>query len=339
MYADHPAIRLSQPGNRKDQQHAGSFILLKINGNIMKKIIKTLFWLLIPLSLSGQLAPVTNQYILNPLTINPSYAGNRGALNIAAFYRKQWVGVPGSPQTMTLSVDAPFLDNKLGLGLIISNDKIGVTKETRFNTNYSYKINIKDGILSLGLGAGIITTNTAWSDLIIVDQEEASTLVDSRVFVVPDFNFGAYYTIHNYFAGFSIPKLMGYKFDFNKNKYTLKVNMGRYNYVLNTGYVFTLSSKVKLLPSTLVNYSPGSKLLYDINTHVILFDKLWAGLSYRSSRSVGALLQFAINNQFRVAYTYDFDFGKLGRYSNGSHEIMLRYEFKYKVDVVNPLIF
>ena len=80
----------------------------------MKKIIKTFFCLLIPISLSGQLAPVTNQYILNPLAINPAYAGNRGALNIATFFRKQWVGISGSPTTMTLSVDAPFLDNKLG---------------------------------------------------------------------------------------------------------------------------------------------------------------------------------------------------------------------------------
>jgi hypothetical protein len=56
-------------------------------------------------------------------------------------------------------------------------------------------------------------------------------------------------------------------------------------------------------------------------------------------RSMGALIQFAINNQLRIAYTYDFDFGQLGRYSNGSHEIMLRYEFHYKVEAVSPLNF
>src|SRR5512136_98890 len=106
----------------------------------MKRIIRSFIFMLIPLSLAGQQTPVTSQYVLNPLTINPAYAGNRGALNIAAFYRKQWVGVSGSPETMTLSVDVPFLDAKLGLGAIISNDKIGVTKETRFNTNYSYKV-------------------------------------------------------------------------------------------------------------------------------------------------------------------------------------------------------
>lgn len=305
----------------------------------MKKIVKTFFCLLIPISLSGQLAPVTNQYILNPLAINPAYAGNRGALNIASFFRRQWVGISGSPTTMTLSVDAPFLDNKLGLGLIISNDKIGVTKETRLNTNYSYKINIKDGILSLGLGAGIVTTNTAWSDLVVVDQEDSYYLVDSRVFVVPDFSFGVYYTFKNYFAGFSIPRLLGYSFNFDKNKYTLKFGPEDYNYLFNTGYVFELSPKVKLFPSTLVTYSPGEKVLYDINAHVNFLDRFWAGISYRSNRSIAALLQVSVNNQFRVAYTYDFDFGKMGRYSNGSHEIMLRYEFSYKVDVVNPLVF
>jgi type IX secretion system PorP/SprF family membrane protein len=305
----------------------------------MKRIVKTLFWLLIPFTISGQLAPVTNQYILNPLTINPAYAGNRGALNIASFFRKQWVGVSGSPTTMTLSADAPFLDNKLGLGLIVSNDKIGVTKETRLNTNYSYKINLKDGILSLGLGAGIVATNTAWSDLVVVDEEDSQYLVDSRVFVVPDFSFGAYYTFNNYFAGFSIPRLLGYSFNFDKNKYSLQFAPGEYNYLLNTGYVFTLNPKVKLFPTTLITFSPGEKLLYDINAHVNFLDRFWAGLSYRSSRSLAALLQVSVNNQFRVAYTYDFDFGKLMRYSNGSHEIMLRYEFKYKVNVVNPLIF
>jgi type IX secretion system PorP/SprF family membrane protein len=160
----------------------------------MKRILKLLLLLLLllPLSLSGQLTPVTNQYVLNPLTINPAYAGNRGALNIAAFYRRQWVGIAGAPGTMTLAMDAPLLDAKLGLGLIITSDKIGVTKETQFNSYYSYKISMGKGNLSLGLGAGLITTNTAWSDLVVLDPGDEYYLVDSRVFIVPDFSFGAY---------------------------------------------------------------------------------------------------------------------------------------------------
>jgi len=305
----------------------------------MKRIIKSIILLLIPLSLSGQLAPVTSQYVLNPLSINPAYAGNRGALNIAAFYRRQWTGIAGAPETMTLSADAPFLDSKLGLGFIITNDKIGVTKETHFLTNYSYKINMDKGNLSLGLGAGLMTTNTAWSDLVVLDPGDENFLNNSRVFVVPDFSFGVYYSYQNYFADLSVPKLLGYKFDFDKNKYTIMFNPGQYDYLLNVGYVYSLSKKIKLFPSTLVTISPKEKLLVDLNAYVSLNDRIWAGLSYRNKRSLGVLFQFAVNNQFRIAYTYDIDFGTLGHYSNGSHEIMIRYEFHYKVDAVSPLNF
>src|SRR5512133_412682 len=184
-----------------------------------------------------------------------------------------------------------------------------------------------------------MATNTAWSDLVVLDPGDEYYLIDSRVFVVPDFSFGAYYTNQNYFAGFSIPKLLGYKFDFDRNKYSLKVEPAHYNYLFHTGYLFTLNQKTKFFPSALVSFSPGEKLLYDINAHFSMFDRLWLGASYRSNRSVAGLVQFAVNNQFKIAYSYDFDFGTLGSYSNGSHEIMLRYEFRYKVDVVNPLIF
>lgn len=305
----------------------------------MKRIIKTVFLILIPISLSGQLAPVTNQYVLNPLTINPAYAGNRGVLNVAAFYRKQWVGIQGAPETMTLTADLPVLENKVGLGLIIINDKVGVTRETYFISNYSYTLNIGEGALSFGLGAGIIATNTAWSDLVVLDPGDELYLVDSRRFIVPSFSFGTYYTNHNYFLGFSIPKFIGYKFNYDKNKYSMTVDPSQYSFLFNTGYAFNVAPRLNFIPSTLISLTPGKKVVYDLNANFNFNNRFWAGASYRNARSAGALVQFQINNQFKVAYTYDFDTGKLSGYSNGSHEIMLRYEFRYKVSVVDPLVF
>ena len=305
----------------------------------MKSIYKLLILLLIPVNLAGQLAPVTSQYVLNPLGINPAYAGNREALNIALFYRRQWTGIDGAPKTMNLAVDAPFLDSKLGLGFILTNDVVGVTKETHILTDYSYKINMKNGNLSFGLGAGIMTTNTAWSDLVVLDPGDENFLTNSKVYIVPDFSFGMYYTGRNYFGGLSVPRLFGYRFDMNKNKYSLSFNPGKYNYLLNAGYFYSVSKSVKLFPSTLITINPGEKTLIDLNAYVGFNDKIWTGLSYRNNRSVGALFQIALNNQIRFAYTYDFDLGPLGRYSNGSHEIMIRYEFRYKVDAISPLGF
>ncbi len=324
-------------GFARDKNKNKSYQVIKLV--VMKKLISLSVLALLPVMLMAQLTPVNDQYILNPLTINPSYAGSRGGLSVAAFYRQQWVGITGAPRTMSLEVDAPVLSNKLGLGLFIVNDQIGVTKQTEFMTSYAYRIGLGNGTLALGLGAGLVATNTAWSDLVVIDPGDDYFLIDSKVFVVPDFSFGTYYTVKNYFLGFSIPRLLGYKFDFDRNKYSLHFEPGQYNYVLTSGYMFPLGKRGRFMPSALLSYSPGDRLLYDGSLHFILFDRLWLGATYRSTGSVTALAQFAINNQLKVAYSYDYNFGKLGTYNSGSHEVMFRYEFRYKVDVVNPLIF
>jgi len=305
----------------------------------MRKIIKILFLLLIPASVSGQITPLTSQYVLNPLVLNPAAAGNRGVINVAAFYRKQWVGVKGSPETMTLITDAPFRDDRMGLGLIVMSDKLGITKETHIKADYSYKVAVGTGTLSFGLGAGIAVTNTAWSKSIVLDPEDDLILTDDKGFVVPAFSFGTYYSDQRYFAGFSIPKLLGYKFDTDKKKYVISNNMGEYYYLFNTGYLLDLSPGLKFLPSALIAFSPGDKLLYDVNANFRIMDRFWFGASYRSNRAIIGMLQIQLNDQIRFAYTYDYDFAKLRTFSSGSHEVMLRYEFRYKVQAISPLNF
>lgn len=305
----------------------------------MKKILQLLICIFVASGARGQITPVTDQYILNPILINPAQTGSRGTLNVAAFYRRQWVGIKGAPETLTLSADAPLSNGKIGLGFSIISNKIGVTKETSVSTAYSYSVKALGGDLSLGLRAGLFGTNTRWSDLIVLDPGDELSLVDSKVYLVPDFSFGMYLSYDHYFAGISIPRLLGYKFNFDKNRYSLKVNPGEYYYLLNTGYVFDIAPGIKFFPSTLVSLSPGNKTLLDINAHFGFSDKLWTGISYRSNKSMAALFQFAVNDQLKFAYSYYLDFSKLGRYSNGSHEVMIRYEFRFKADVVSPLIF
>ncbi|HOW09249.1 MAG TPA: type IX secretion system membrane protein PorP/SprF [Bacteroidales bacterium] len=305
----------------------------------MKKTLKLLFFLALPLTLSGQLTPYSNQYMLNPLAINPAFAGNRGILNMTAFYRKQWVGVKGSPETISLTADIPFSNNKMGLGLSILNDKLGVTRETQLSSSYAYKIAMKKGTLSFGLSAGLVMTNTAWSDLIVIDPGDEFILVDSKVFLVPTFSFGTWYAGEKYFAGFSVPRLVGYKFDFEKNKYVLNNNMNDYYYQFNTGYLIGISSDLKFVPSVLVSYSPKDNILYDINAHLRMMDRFWVGASYRNGRAFAAMFQVQLTNQIKCAYTYDFDFAKLRTFSSGSHEIMFRYEFRYRVEAISPLNF
>ncbi|HEX2977460.1 MAG TPA: type IX secretion system membrane protein PorP/SprF [Bacteroidales bacterium] len=291
------------------------------------------------LAAEGQVTPVTDQYMLNPVLINPAFTGGRGVLNIAAFYRRQWTGIKGAPETVTLAADAPFIDDKVGLGISIIHDKTGVTRENSFSTSYAYRTEAWNGTISFGLKAGLLTTNTRWSDLVVLDPGDELYLNDTKVNVVPDFSFGIYYTSKKYFAGFSVPRLLGYKFNFEKNGYTIKFNPRQYYYLFNGGYLFEIAPEINFIPSTLISLSPGEKMLADINAVFSFSDRMWAGMSYRSTKSLAGIFQFGVTRQLRFAYTYFIDFGLLGRFNNGSHELMLRYEFQYKANVVNPLIF
>src|SRR5687768_7415267 len=68
------------------------------------------------------------QYMFNGLVINPAYAGADEALSMTFIQRSQWAGVDNAPETQTLSAHTLFGKRRIGLGLTLINDKIGVHK-------------------------------------------------------------------------------------------------------------------------------------------------------------------------------------------------------------------
>ena len=95
------------------------------------------FAALLSVGLHAQHTPLTTQYLFNGLLINPAYAGSRDALTANLTYRQQWVGFEGAPTTQILSVHSPVNGKHIGLGLMVYNDRIGVSRETGVMTNYA----------------------------------------------------------------------------------------------------------------------------------------------------------------------------------------------------------
>ena len=106
-------------------------------------------------SVDAQHSPITSQYMFNGLLINPAYAGSRDALAANITYRRQWVGFEGAPTTNLFSVHSPIRGSRIGLGLQVYTDRIGVSRETGVMTNYAYRIPFKKGKLQFGIGAGV----------------------------------------------------------------------------------------------------------------------------------------------------------------------------------------
>jgi len=53
------------------------------------------------------------------------------------------------------------------------------------------------------------------------------------------------------------------------------------------------------------------------------------GASYRLGDSLGVITNFKIMEGFTVGYSYDYITSNLTNYTNGSHGIMLNYEFDF----------
>ena len=205
--------------------------------------------------------------------------------------------------------------------------------------SYAYKVNIGKGNLSFGLGAGLIMTNTAWSDLVVLDPGDEYLLIDSKVYVVPDLQLRTYYTGRNTLLVFQFQNLLDTTLTLTRTNMLSVTIWSDYYYLFNTGYLFDTSSNFQFFPSALVVVSPGENIIFDINAYFRVMDRFWFGASYRNNRSISGMFQFQLNEQIKFAYSYDFDFAELQNFSSGSHEVMLRYEFRYKVDAISPLNF
>lgn len=296
---------------------------------------------------NGQQDPMYSQYMFNMLSVNPAYAGSRDVLSATALYRKQWVGIEGAPETVTFSMDTPVKGRKIGLGLNIVDDRIGIVHNLMMNGCYAYRVQLSSkGTLSLGLQVGINqykadygSVQLSQNDLLMPDNAFSGSI--NRIY--PNFGFGAYYTSDKFYVGFAAPKLVKNNLS-GKYDPTLDFSSfrNRYNrhFFVTTGYVFDVGSSMKLKPSLLLKGVHGAPIELDINVNVWFHDVVAIGGSYRTGDSFSMLLEFQATPKFRFGYAYDLTVSGLSGNNNGSHEIMLRYEFGYaKSKILSPRYF
>jgi type IX secretion system PorP/SprF family membrane protein len=285
-----------------------------------------------PSMLFGQQDPMASQYMFNGLFINPAYAGSHQFYNITSLYRKQWVNFDGAPSTQILSVDGPLKNRNVGLGLLLSNDKIGVSKQTDFYGNYAYHINMGGGLkLSMGLRAGGSYYRAKLTDLTVWDENDEVFAKDINGEFLPNFGSGLYLYSSKLFLGLSVPHILNYKprttFYINKTDAPQLVR----HYYLTGGYVFDQNENVIFKPSVLVKYVNNAPIQADFNLNVLFNKFLWVGASYRTTDSFVGILEVQANKKLRIGYAYDYPFNNLKKYTNGSHEIMIAYDFGYNI--------
>jgi type IX secretion system PorP/SprF family membrane protein len=306
----------------------------------MKKILLVIIILLYQLYGKAQQDIMVSQYMFDGLLLNPAYAGSHKYFSSSLLHRSQWVGLDGAPRTNILALDGPINDEKMGLGLIVSNDHIGITDQTDIYGNYSYHIPLGEGKLSFGIKAGVSRYTYKFDELVYWDNNDQVFLGNRSSAWLPKFGAGVYYYAPKWYVGFSVPSLIAYDPDKDFGNDVNQSSFVKRHYYGVTGYVFELNSAFKLKPSLLLKYVPSAPLEADINLQLLYQDKLFFGVSYRTQDAFSVMLEYQTGSRFRIGYAYDFTTSKIKNYSSGTHEIMIGYDFgKDLIKVKTPRYF
>jgi len=306
----------------------------------MKRIATLIGMLVFSLLGKAQQELQISQYMFNGLFLNPAYAGTHPYWSATALHRTQWVSFPGAPRTNLIAADGQLGDKGFGIGFVAVNDNIGLYQFNDISAAISYKFRVStNSQLSLGLRAGVRNSAFNVNGLEnIPDPGDPLYANAGQSIWTPKFDFGAYWYSDRGYLGLSIPNVLAIDSRTADNQ---DAGLKRH-FFFNGGYVWDVnqSGSVKFKPSFLVKYAAGAPVSADLNAHFLFNDRLWLGVSYRHNSAVVAMIEFQMFDKLRIGYAFDATTTAIRTYQNGSHEIMLAYDFVSKqVKTIHPRYF
>lgn len=331
----------------------------------MKQAILLSSVLLFSLALSAQQEPLFTNYIFNSLVFNPAYAGTTDYLTTTLIHRSQWLGWNsnldgdggGTPSSQSISLHSP-VNNRVGLGLHFLKDAVGANRTNSINAVYAYHIPLQYGKLSIGIQAGATKWRANWRELNFKDEQALDPAFAGDIVSdwVPNVGLGVYYYYDLFYIGLSAPRIMRFSLsprrDFT-DEYETTAHLYPHFY-LTAGGIYRYGPDLVLKPTLLIRRTgvfenvvvaasqrTGTPTAVDLGMSAFMLETLWFGTTYRlalEGRSSHDSMDFwtavQFSNGLRLGMSYDILLSKLRSYSSGSMELMLGYDFNYKVSRV-----
>ncbi len=289
----------------------------------MKKIKYILIFavLIASKNVFAQQNPSYSLYKYNMNIINPAYTGTKGYPELNLNFRSQWIKLKNSPETQSFSFGDSVSD-KVGLGVTIVSDRVDVIKQTDFAVDFSYKLQVsKTTDLYLGIKAGGYSFK---ADLQSKAQNDPAFGENVNRFN-PIFGAGAYLKMKKFYATISSPNLLLGK-RVENNSYTDAKD--RLHVFAGAGYEFNLNENVKFSPSFMTRFVQGAPVSIDLTGMFKVYDKVELGGSYRLNDSFSGVAFFKMADWFQFGYAYEFTTSDVKKYSDGTHEIILKFNLE-----------
>lgn len=292
----------------------------------MGKLIKCLtviFILAAALQSKAQLNPMSSIYFQNQYLANPAMAGMEEGLTLNAGYRKQWSSIPGSPQTQAFTGEYGF-SNRVGMGLLINNDKAGLIRRTNVMGTYAYHLPLGDAgqRLNFGLSLGVKTerinlmdVNGDNGDVLVGQFNQRETNVDG--------DFGLAYTSGGLTLQAALPNMKTYfKTDVAYHTVDRSVFYSAASYKFYSGQSM---DAVEIEPKLAFRGVKGHTNIVDAGANVAIIEGAlnFMGM-WHSSKSVTFGIGMDYRNSLTITGMYTTDTGDLRGYSNGDFEIGIK---------------
>lgn len=291
--------------------------------------------------LFAQQEVMVSQYMFNQLFLNPAYAGSHAYMSSSLLHRSQWLKVEGAPRTSMMAVDAPLMKGKMGAGLSIVHDQIGVSRDLDIAAHYAYHLRLSPtSKLAFGMRAGLSIYSARLSELNYWDANDQVFQGDIANKPVGKFGFGLYWYDTRSYVGLAVPTIYAADKEIAMNATGVIDDYFTQHVYVNAGHVFTLNESFDIKPSTMIRYTEAAPVEADVNCNVLYRERIWFGLGYRTGDAVVGMLEYQINPMLRIGYAYDMTTSQLRNYTNGSHEVMLGLDFgKEPIRIKTPRYF
>lgn len=292
---------------------------------MIKRLLHIVFILLMTQSVGQQLSTY-NVRVFRPSIDNPAAMFlNRSDLSFFMIHNKQWAGFEGAPVSTNISFDKK-IDN-LAFGGVLDVDKASMFNTTHLNINGAYQFRVTtNGYVSLGLGLGLVNQGFDFSNVDVVDNNDALLALNREQRFGADGLVGVYYMQNNFHAGFSIPhvferninyEVVSEKFDFAFNR----------QLVANVGYgLDSLISKIRFEPYAQFRMIPSILYQYDIGVSSKINEKVVLNVAYRSQNAFLFGVGLSLNSNINLYYSASVGNNELYSRSQGSHEIAMSFK-------------
>lgn len=316
----------------------------------MRRTLHIILLLLIVYVANGQQDQMHTQFMFNKQSINPAYVANDGLMQFSFLFREQWIAFPGAPSAQNLSFASPFGMKRAGIGFNIQRQAIGITNRFTLDGMYAYRFNLGNGILSTGLMASGRRYVLDFKDERLSTQfpVDFDPSIDASVLSKQVFNagFGLYYNTHQYYVGFSIPRLIKTDIEFDSG--LIASQEFRHLYVM-AGVSIKLDTDWSIVPQVLLKQVENAPLDLDVSALAQYQERIMFGANYRLGGSEGSLGEsidilaaFHATPSLLIGLSYDISLSDINEYQDGSLELMLSYTLigaKPTEKIINPRYF